>query len=121
MIFLFVAALTNGDIHRIFKLGLGAVVGIIFTIATCCICCIVVACVCRRRRKYRGHVQRQPNATRSGEQAPLQPPAPVPQPSPQPQPAQPVPAPVLPYTGKLCLLNENELIRKVYNISLGKN
>ena len=88
-----------------FSLGVGALVGIVFTIATCCIGCVVVACVCRKRRKYRGHVTRQPSADTGsgGEAAPLSPP-PAATPAtttPAPPAAQtaPHPPPVQPYTG----------------------
>ncbi len=85
--------------HDYFKLGVGALVGIVFTVASCCIGCVVVACVCRRRRrKYRA--DRSQTAAPAETDTPLAPDASrspaVPQPQPQPSP-QPV---VQPYTGQ---------------------
>ncbi len=50
--FTLVAEIGINDVHDYFKLGVGALVGIVFTVASCCIGCVVVACVCRKRRKY---------------------------------------------------------------------
>ena len=100
------------DMDKIFKLGVGALVGIIFTVGVICVACIVVAVLCRKRRKYPGHVQRE-TPVPPPEQTPLAPASAAPQP-PSSQPA------VQPYMGMCATLTYNTEIL-IGSLSLVQN